>query len=63
MFHICDAPPHGKNFGDGDWVKAWKFGCPCKITEKTISKSYNKLDISYNLIAIGDLLEKMITMF
>ena len=41
MFHICDAPPHGINFGDGDGEIAWRSGCPCKITEKTISKSYN----------------------
>jgi hypothetical protein len=37
LFHICDAPPHGKEYSATSSIVAWKEkGCPCGITKDSI---------------------------
>jgi hypothetical protein len=39
LFHGCDAPPHGNEYGGGSSDSNWgKNGCPCKITRHDIKK-------------------------
>ena len=34
IFHICDAPPHGKKFGSSSSDPNWtERGCPCGLNE------------------------------
>jgi hypothetical protein len=36
IFHICDSPPHGREYGSGDFDDYPK-GCPCGITIEHIA--------------------------
>ncbi|KAL4439065.1 hypothetical protein ABPG74_008840 [Tetrahymena malaccensis] len=54
IFHICDAPPHGIQYGgyssDPNWQKN---GCPCGITAEMIKNQLELKQITYNLIECG----------
>lgn len=48
IFHICDQPPHGKEFGG--YSELWDEGCPCGLTADTIIHRINVRQIHYRLI-------------
>jgi hypothetical protein len=61
IFHIADAPPHGKEYvtsGDG-----FPDGCPCKYTISKIAASMKELQIRYKLLKIGSYVNKMADVF
>lgn len=60
IFHICDAPPHGKQFG----IKSfWSDGVPSGVSVELVAKLINTNKINYRLIRIGERLEKMANIF
>eukprot|EP00828_Plagiopyla_frontata_P025877 TRINITY_DN3331_c0_g1_i9.p2 TRINITY_DN3331_c0_g1~~TRINITY_DN3331_c0_g1_i9.p2 ORF type:complete len:214 (+),score=26.40 TRINITY_DN3331_c0_g1_i9:662-1303(+) len=62
IFHICDAPPHGKaEFGSES--SQWNSGCPCGIKTNDIAHQINLNQIHYRLIKIGRSLDKMSNVF
>ena len=46
IFHILDAPPHGKEFGTGEG----KQGCTCGITTDQVIHEINVKQIHYRMI-------------
>lgn len=58
VFHIGDAPPHGKKYYSGR-DDAYPQGDPSGITIEQIGAKFWELDISYRLLKIGKLLDKM----
>jgi len=61
MFHITDAPPHGKEYTTGD--DNHPGGCPCKITLDEIATNMSELGIEYVLLKIGGTLDAMEKLF
>ena len=64
LYHICGSPCHGSNFkGQGSENSKkydnYKDGCPCGIDVKSTLKTLRGKYIEYNLIALGEGLEKM----
>ena len=50
IFHIFDAPPHGKQFkGTGD---KYPNGCPCNNNHYQIIRKINKESIDYVICAL-----------
>lgn len=39
IFHICDQPPHGKEFGG--YSQEWDDGCPCGLTPDQVIHRIN----------------------
>ena len=61
LFHIADAPPHGKRYissGDG-----FPEGCPCHLKIEDIADKMNNKNIKYKLMKIGTLVNKMSDVF
>jgi hypothetical protein len=52
LFHIGDAPPHGRQYtgGSGDH---WPEGCPCGIKIETLAAQMKAKAIRYKLLKIG----------
>ena len=52
IFHIADAPPHGKRYtgGSGDGFPA---GCPCGIEIEKLAADMKEKKIRYKLLKIG----------
>lgn len=64
MFHIGDAPPHGKEYGCNSSDKDWtEYGCPCKIKKEDIGNALRKKEINYYLIMCSSTLNLMKTLF
>ena len=57
IFHVCDAPPHGKEYGGYSYT--WGDGCPCGLTIEKVSHLINMKEIHYRLIKCGRKLDKM----
>ena len=51
VFHIADAPPHGRIYYDGG--DSWKSGCPSGNTAERVAAKFKKLKIKYVLIDCG----------
>ncbi|CAD8082046.1 unnamed protein product [Paramecium primaurelia] len=57
IFHICDQPPHGKEFGG--YSELWDEGCPCGLKPEEVVNRINRNEIHYRLImANGSMLQK-----
>jgi len=38
IFHVCDAPPHGEEYGGSSSNEEWRTkGCPCGIKREHIA--------------------------
>jgi len=62
IFHITDAPPHGKEY-TSDKGDSHPGGCPCKITLDQIADKLNDVGIEYVLMKIGNDCTKMEELF
>jgi hypothetical protein len=62
LFHIADAPPHGKIYtgGKGDH---WPKGCPCGIKIETLANQMKVMKIRYKLLKIGSYVNRMAEIF
>ena len=60
IFHILDAPPHGKVYST--WEDDHPDGCPCGKTESIMSKIKDK-GIGYYIIPLNSCLNQMINRF
>lgn len=62
IYHLLDAPPHGKDFNDAN-NDAFSGGCPCNIDYEEILREMRSLDIHYNIIKLSKNIDKMINVF
>jgi hypothetical protein len=54
LFHGCDAPPHGDEYGSRSSDAEWrKNGCPCKTTRHDIKTLLVAKQVDYTLIKCG----------
>lgn len=62
LFHIADAPPHGREYtgGGGD---GFPEGCPCGIKIETLAEGLKSQNIRYKLLKIGSYPNTMATVF
>jgi len=60
LIHVCDAPPHGKEFGGGD---DYPEGCPCKCDYKELLKKLYKMKVQYLILNFTSSVDKMIAIF
>lgn len=61
LFHILDAPPHGKEFGgikDG-----FPDGCPCGKNYEDILLTMREKEIDYTIVKLDNSIDKMIEVF
>ncbi|EAS03632.2 hypothetical protein TTHERM_00248480 (macronuclear) [Tetrahymena thermophila SB210] len=64
LFHICDAPPHGEEYGYPSIDKQWSInGCPCGTKREDIKNLLQLHDIQYFLIKPNDYISKMEQLF
>lgn len=71
VYHICDAPAHGKIYTEGKMEKKTKnsiidnyeAGCPCGMEPKSILKAMRGKYIEYTIIGIDNCVDKMIQEF
>ncbi|KAL4454250.1 hypothetical protein ABPG74_012207 [Tetrahymena malaccensis] len=62
IFHITDAPPHGKEYSNSSWYK--NDGCLCGIEINKLSHIINMRQIHYRLVSTGSSsLQKMAQIF
>jgi len=52
IFHIADAPPHGKQYAVPHLEDDYPEGCPCGIKLEDIAKVMNEKKIRYRLLDI-----------
>eukprot|EP01017_Pseudomicrothorax_dubius_P043939 TRINITY_DN7385_c0_g2_i1.p1 TRINITY_DN7385_c0_g2~~TRINITY_DN7385_c0_g2_i1.p1 ORF type:complete len:489 (-),score=82.88 TRINITY_DN7385_c0_g2_i1:95-1561(-) len=60
VVHLADSPPHGKEFGI---IGSHPAGCPCGVTLSEISKHFNELQISYQLVRCHSITDRMSEVF
>jgi len=48
IFHVCDQPPHGAEFGG--YSELWDNGCVCGLKLDEIAHKLNMREIHYRLI-------------
>jgi len=64
LFHGCDAPPHGQEYGSTSTDLEWrKNGCPCKITRHDIKTLLQTMQVDYTLIKCGKEADVMESLF
>ncbi|KAL4509268.1 hypothetical protein ABPG72_018199 [Tetrahymena utriculariae] len=64
LFHICDAPPHGKEYGFPSSDPLWTDnGCPCGTKREDIKNLLQLHDIKYFLIKPNGYISKMEQLF
>lgn len=61
LFHILDAPPHGKTYYSGE--DRWPRGCPCGKTANSVLTKMKEKKVSYNVLKCSSSLNMMITEF
>jgi hypothetical protein len=62
LFHILDAPPHGRIY-DTFSSNKWPVGCPCGKTAQIVLQKMKNKKISYNVLHYSDSLNLMISEF
>jgi hypothetical protein len=62
LFHILDAPPHGKIY-HSEKDEKWPKGCPCGKTAQGVLQTMKNKNIKYHVLRCSDLLNMMITDF
>lgn len=64
LFHGCDAPPHGDEYGSRSSDAEWrKNGCPCKTTRHDIKTLLMAKQVDYSLIKCGREADVMESLF
>ena len=64
LFHVCDAPPHGKEYGGQSSDKEWsEKGCPCGTKKEDIRDLLVKHEVKYFLIKPCNGIDKMEELF
>ncbi|KAL4479978.1 hypothetical protein ABPG74_020494 [Tetrahymena malaccensis] len=64
LFHICDSPPHGKEYGIESSDPQWSSnGCPCGTKREDIKNLLQLHDIQYFLIKPNYSISKMEQLF
>jgi hypothetical protein len=63
LFHILDAPPHGKTYHTQLKLDKWPDGCPCKKTAEHVLSLMKKKNIIYHVLPCSNHLNMMITEF
>ncbi|KAL4488822.1 hypothetical protein ABPG72_016475 [Tetrahymena utriculariae] len=64
LFHICDSPPHGKQYGVSSSDSSWtNNGCPCGINEYHVAKQISSKKIFYYLVKVNSSLNMMENIF
>ena len=64
LFHVCDSPPHGKEYGGASSDKSWsENGCPCGTKKEDIRDLLVKQEVKYFLIKPCEAINKMETLF
>ncbi|KAL4468840.1 hypothetical protein ABPG72_008767 [Tetrahymena utriculariae] len=64
LFHICDAPPHGQEYGGYSSDSSWqKNGCPCGTKKEDINNLLKLHKVDYHLIKAVDDVTKMEQVF
>ena len=64
MFHVCDAPPHGKEYGGQSENRSWSNkGCPCGTKKEDIGDLLIKSEVKYFLIKPCESISKMESIF
>lgn len=61
LYHILDAPPHGKTFNNcknDDYAE-----CPCGLDYSDILKAFAKKKMKYTIIKLSDEVDQMIEVF
>ena len=63
IIHVCDAPPHGKEYGNHH--DSYPKGCPMGITLKEVGRLFFVNNIRYRLYKCGNIhrLDKMTKKF
>ena len=62
IFHIADAPPHGREYYSGE-DDDYPDGCPCNIDIDCLAKEFQKKGIQYILLKIGSSCDRMESIF
>jgi hypothetical protein len=62
LFHILDAPPHGRIYHTSTPDK-WSNGCPCGKTAQNVLEKMKKKKICYNVLHCTNFLNMMIAEF
>jgi len=62
LFHILDAPPHGRIYHKTASDK-WPDGCPCRKTAQNVLQKMKKKQISYHVLHCSNHVNMMITDF
>lgn len=62
IFHIADAPPHGRLYtgGVGD---GFPDGCPCGLKIENLARAMKELKIKYKLLKVGNYCNTMAAIF
>jgi len=64
LFHVCDAPPHGKEYGGHSDDQSWSNkGCPCGTKKEDIRNLLTKSEVKYFLIKPCESITKMESIF
>ncbi len=63
IFHIADAPPHGREYTGGSSDDGFPLGCPCGITIESLASKLKELKIKYKLLKIGSYPNTMAAVF
>ncbi|CAF5121023.1 unnamed protein product [Rotaria sp. Silwood1] len=61
LFHILDAPPHGRIYTQRR--DKWPDGCPCGKTAQNVLQPMKKKKISYHVLHCSNEINMMITEF
>ena len=62
IFHIADAPPHGREYTNGV-SDAWPNGCVCGLDIESLAAALKGNKIRYKLLKVGSLVNTMATIF
>ncbi|CAF1228106.1 unnamed protein product [Adineta steineri] len=62
LFHILDAPPHGRIYHTSKNDK-WPDGCPCEKVASDVLDKMKKKNITYHVLRCSNHLNMMITEF
>ena len=65
IFHVADAPPHGKEFQPDNLIYSDAFpeGCPCGIDYTAVLKKIRDENINYTILSCKAVVSKMIEVF
>jgi hypothetical protein len=62
IFHIFDAPPHGKIYATDNGDR-FPDGCPCKKTHESIIKNINNIKANYVVFPLTARINRTLEIF